>query len=76
MSQEQYTGPNNNIKIGNISFERMQQFKYLGTTTKIQNCFNKEIISRLISGNACYNSVQHLLIPVCCSKIHRLKYTV
>jgi hypothetical protein len=61
MSQEQYTGLNNNTKIGNKSFERMQQFKYQGTTTKNQNCINEEIVSRLISGNVCHHSVQHLL---------------
>jgi hypothetical protein len=38
----------------------MAEFKYLGTTLTDQNCMNKEIKSRLNSGNACYHSVQSL----------------
>ena len=32
MSQDQNAGRSHNIKIDNISFERAEQFKYLGTT--------------------------------------------
>jgi hypothetical protein len=31
MSGDQNAGQNHNIKIGNKSFERLEQFKYLGT---------------------------------------------
>jgi len=43
------------------SFERVQDFKYLGTTLTNQNSMSEEIKSRLKSGNACCHSVQNLL---------------
>ena len=49
------------IKNDNSSFEMMEQFKYLGTTSMNQNSIPEEIKSRLKSGNACYHSVQNLL---------------
>jgi hypothetical protein len=49
------------IKIANRSFDGGAKFKYLGTTLTDQNCMQKEIKSRLNSGNACYRSVQSLL---------------
>jgi hypothetical protein len=61
MSRHQNTGLNHNIKIGNISFENVSQFKYLGTTVTDQNLIQEEIKMRLTSGNACYHSVQNLL---------------
>jgi hypothetical protein len=43
------------------SFERVEQFKYLGTNLTDQNTIQEEIKSRLQSGNACCHSVQNLL---------------
>jgi len=43
------------------SFERVDEFKYLGTALTNQNSIQEEIKSRLKSGNACYHSVQNLL---------------
>ena len=37
MSRDQNVGRNHSINIHNISFERVKQFKYLGTTLKNQN---------------------------------------
>jgi len=42
----------------NSTFERVEEFKYLGTTLTNQNSIAKEIKSRLRPGNACYHSVQ------------------
>jgi hypothetical protein len=61
MSQEQNAGNIYNIKIGNKSFERVEQFTYLGTTLTSQNSMHEKIKSRLKSGNACYHLVQNLL---------------
>jgi hypothetical protein len=49
------------VKVDNKSFERVGQFKHLGTTRTNRNSIQEEIKSRLKSGNACYHSVQDLL---------------
>ena len=45
----------------NSTFERVEEFKYLGKTLTDQNSIPEEIKSRLRLGNACYHSVQNLL---------------
>jgi hypothetical protein len=61
MSRHPNSGQNQNIRIANVSFENVAEFKYLGTTLTNQNDIHDEIKSRLNSGNACYHSVQNLL---------------
>jgi hypothetical protein len=63
LSRCQKAGKRQSIKIGNMSFERVAKFKYLGTTLTEQNCIHEEIKSRLNSGNACYHLVQSFVIP-------------
>jgi len=73
MSQDQNAGQSHNIKTDNISFERLEQFKYLGTTLTYQNSIHEEIKSRLKSGNACYHPVQNLLSSSLLSKNIKIK---
>jgi hypothetical protein len=61
VSRHQNAGKNQDIKIGNISFQNISQFKYLGTTVTNQNFIQEEIKWRLNSGNACYHSVQNIM---------------
>jgi len=49
------------INTENSSFKRVEKFRWLRTTLTNQNSIQKEITSRLKSGNACYHSVQNLL---------------
>jgi hypothetical protein len=49
------------VKIDNCSIERVEEFKYLGTTITDRNSIQEEIKSRLRLGNACYYSMQNLL---------------
>jgi hypothetical protein len=52
---------NHDIKTGNISFENVAQFKYLGTTVIHQNLIQEKIKRRLNFGKACYHSdLNHL----------------
>ena len=61
MSRDQNTGRSQSMKTDNSSFERVEEFKYLGTTLRNQNSIQEEIKNRLMPGNACYHSVQYLL---------------
>ena len=75
MSREHHPGKNHTINIGNKPFERVEDFKYLGTTLANQNSIHKEIKSRLKSGNAYHNSVQNPLSPNLLSKNINIRYT-
>ena len=61
MSQDQNAGQSHNINTENSPFERVEEFKYLGTTLTNQYSIPEETKSRLRSGNACYHLVQNLL---------------
>ena len=61
------------MKIDNSSFERVEEFKYLGTTLTNQNSIQEKIKSRSKSGNACYLSLQNLLSSSLISKTFKIK---
>jgi hypothetical protein len=72
MSRDQNAGKYHNIKIDNESFERVEEFEYLGTTLTIRNSIHEEIKSRLKSRNACCPSVQNLLASRLLSKYTKI----
>jgi len=61
------------VKIDNSTFDRVEDFKYLGTILTNQNSIAEEINSRLKSGNAYYHSVQNLLSSRLLSKNLKIK---
>jgi len=61
MSQDRNAGRSHSMNVDNRTFERVEEFKYLGTTSTRQNSIQKEIKSRLKSENAGYHSVQNFL---------------
>ena len=63
MSQDQNAGRSHNIKIDNIAFEGVEQFRNLGTTLMHQSSIQDYIKCSLNSGNVCYHSVQNVY---CC----------
>jgi hypothetical protein len=64
LSRHQNLGQNRDIKIANISFENMSQFKYLGTTVTNQNLIQEEI-KRVMLAIIRLRAFCHL---VCCQK--------
>ena len=46
MSRDQNAGRNHSVRIDNSTFERVEEFKYLGTTLTNQNYILEEIKSR------------------------------
>jgi len=73
VSRDQNAGRIHSMKIDNNSIERVEEFKYLGTTLTNQNSIQEEIKSRLKLGNACYYSVQNLLSTRLLSKNLKIK---
>ena len=43
MSRDQHAGQNHSVRIDNSTFERVKDFKYLGTTLTNQNFFWKKL---------------------------------
>jgi len=43
MSRDQNAGPGHDIKTDSISFERVEEFKYLGTTLRNKILFKKKL---------------------------------
>ena len=61
MSRDQNAGRIHSVRIDNSIFERVEEFKYLGTTLTNQNSIVEEIKSSLMSEIAYYHWVQNLL---------------
>ena len=70
VSQDQNAGRIHSVRIDNSTFERVEGFKYFGTTLTNQNYIAEEIKSRFRSGNA---SVQNLLCSRLLSKNLKMK---
>jgi len=56
------------MKTVSNSFEKVEEFKYLGTTLTNQNSIQEEIKRGLKLGNACYHLLQNLLCSGLLSK--------
>ena len=50
------------VRMDNSTFERVEEFKYVGTTLSNLNAIQEEIKCRLRSGIACYYSVQKCFV--------------
>ncbi|KAJ4437835.1 hypothetical protein ANN_13773 [Periplaneta americana] len=61
MSRDENIVRNGNIKFGNLSFEEVEKFKYLGATVTNINVTREEIKQRINMGNAYYHSVEKVL---------------
>ena len=59
ISWDQDAEQNHNIKKGNKLFQKVDQFKYLGTTLTNQNSIHEET---KMSGKACFHSLQNLFV--------------
>ena len=68
VSQDQIAARRHGIKADNSTFERVEEFRYLGTTLRNQNSIEEEIKSRLKLGNACYDLVQNFMSSSLLSK--------
>ena len=61
ISHHQNIVENQNIVIENLSFEKVDKFKYLGVTVTNTNDICGEIKRRINMGNACYYSLEKIL---------------
>jgi len=73
MSRDQNAGRIQSVRIDKSTFEKLEDFKYLGTNLTSQNSIAEEIKSRLRSGNASCHSVQNILSSRLLSKNLKIK---
>ena len=73
LSRDQNASRCHNIKTDNISVERVEHFRYLGSNLTNQISIHEEIKSRLKSGNDCCHSVQNHLSSSLLSKNIKIK---
>ena len=57
ISLDQNAERSHNTKTNSSSFERVEEFRYVGTTVSDQNSIQEKMKSRLKSGCSCYYSV-------------------
>jgi len=50
-----------NLQVGNLTFEKVENFKYLGVNINSNSDMHQEISERIASGNRCYHSISKLL---------------
>jgi hypothetical protein len=74
MSRNQNAGHNHNIKIDNKSFERVEEFKYLGATLTNQNSM-KKLRADGSRGMLAIIRCRIFCLPGCYPKTQRLGYT-
>ena len=67
MSRDQNAGRSHNMRIDNIAFERVEEFKHLGTTLTNQNSIQEEIKSS--QGMLAIIRCKIFCLPVCFQKI-------
>ena len=60
-SRHQNVIQNHNIVIGNLSFENVEKFRYLGVIVTNKNDIHEEIKRRINMENACYYSLEKIL---------------
>ena len=72
-SRNQIVIQNQNIVIGNLSFENVAKFRYLGITVTNTNDIRDEIKRRINIGNACYYSHEKILSSRLLSKKLKVK---
>ena len=68
MSRDRNAGRGHSVKIDNSSIERVEEFKYLGTTLTDQNSIQEETKSRLKLGNAAIIRCRIFCPPGCYPK--------
>ena len=61
-SRHQNVMQNQNTVIGNLSFENVEKFRFLGVTVTKTNNIREEIKRRINMGNACYYSHEKILL--------------
>ena len=73
MSRDQNAGRIHSVRIDNSTFDRVEEFKYLGTILTNQNSIAEEIKNRLRPGGFCCHSAQNLLSSRLLSKNLKIK---
>ena len=71
-SRQQNIVQNQSIVIENLSFEKVENFKYLRVTVTNTKDLREEIKRRINMGNACYYSFEKILPSACIPRNSKL----